>query len=61
MYEWEVPNSSLRVGVRNRRSDGKPPRHTDYVVEVRIFTSNGIPTNDGIMMAEHNFFGKVLV
>ncbi|CAF4146129.1 unnamed protein product, partial [Adineta steineri] len=28
MYEWEVPNSKLRVSVRNRRSDGKRPINT---------------------------------
>ncbi|UJR24888.1 hypothetical protein I4U23_006256 [Adineta vaga] len=58
MYEWEVPNSELRVSIRNRRSDGKRPIDTQFVVEVRIFGSNGLPTDDGIMMAWHNFNGE---
>ncbi|CAF0994087.1 unnamed protein product [Rotaria magnacalcarata] len=57
MYEWEMPTSPLRVSVRNRRSDGKRPIATQFVVEVRIFTASGRPTNDGIMMAWHNFHG----
>ncbi|CAF1300764.1 unnamed protein product [Adineta steineri] len=57
MYEWEVPNSQLRVSIRNRRSDGKRPKDTQFVVEVRIFGSNGLPTDDGVMMAWHNFNG----
>lgn len=59
LYEWEVPNSSLRVSVRNRRSDGKRPTHTCYVVEVRVFKRD-IPTDEGIMMASHNFHGRLL-
>ncbi|CAF2615057.1 unnamed protein product [Rotaria sp. Silwood2] len=55
MYEWAVPNSQLRVSVRNRRSDGKRPKDTQFVVEVRVFGSNGLPTDEGIMMAWHNF------
>ena len=58
MYEWEVPNSQLRVSVRNRRSDGKRPIDTQFVVEVRVFGSNGLPTDEGIMMAWHNFNGE---
>lgn len=58
MYEWEVPDSSLRVSVRNRRSDGKRPLDADFVVEVRVFSENGIPTDEGIMMAWNNFNGK---
>ncbi|CAF1238466.1 unnamed protein product [Adineta steineri] len=57
MYEWEVPNSKLRVSVRNRRSDGKRPINTDFVVEIRVFGTNGLPTDEGIMMAWHNFEG----
>ncbi|CAF1141221.1 unnamed protein product [Rotaria sordida] len=56
LYEWEVPNSPLRVSVRNRRSDGKRPRDTNFVVEVRVFKKD-IPTDEGIMMAWHNFTG----
>jgi hypothetical protein len=51
MYEWNIPNSQLRVSVRNRRSDGKRPKDTYFVVEVRVFDSNGYPTDDGFMMA----------
>ena len=58
MYEWEVPNSQLRVSVRNRRSDGKRPKDTQFVVEVRVFGSNCLPTDEGIMMAWHNFNGE---
>ena len=58
MYEWEIPNSQLRVNVRNRRSDGKRPIDTQFVVEVRVFTGNSLPSNEGIMMAWHNFHGK---
>lgn len=58
MYEWEVPNSQLRVSVRNRRSDGKRPIDADFVVEIRVFNANGRPTNEGITMAWHNFNGK---
>lgn len=58
LYEWEVPNSDLRVSVRNRRSDGKRPRDASFVVEVRVFNSRGLPTDDGIMMAWNNFNGK---
>ncbi|CAF1151790.1 unnamed protein product [Rotaria sp. Silwood1] len=58
MYEWEVPNSQLRVSVRNRRSDGKRPKDAQFVVEVRVFGSNGLPTDEGIMMAWHNFNGE---
>ena len=58
MYEWEVPNSELIVSVRNRRSDGKRPKDAQFVVEVRIFGSNGLPTDEGIMMAWHNFNGQ---
>jgi hypothetical protein len=57
LYEWEVPNSDLRISVRNRRSDGKRPRDTEFVVEVRVFNARGRPTNEGIMMAWHNFNG----
>ncbi len=60
LYEWEVPNSDLRVSVRNRRSDGKRPRDTQFVVEVRMFTARGMPTDEGIMMAWHNFNGEFL-
>lgn len=58
LYEWEVPSSDLRVSVRNRRSDGKRPKDAEFVVEVRVFNSRGYPTDDGIMMAWHNFHGK---
>lgn len=58
LYEWEVPNSDLRVAVRNRRSDGKRPKDADFVVEVRVFTARGKPTDEGIMMAWHNYNGK---
>jgi len=57
MYEWEIPNSSLRVNIRNRRSDGKRPIDAKFVVEIRVFTANDRPTNEGIMMAWHNFNG----
>lgn len=60
LYEWEVPNSDLRVSLRNRRSDGKRPLDADFVVEVRVFDARGRPTDEGIMMAWHNFNGKVL-
>lgn len=60
LYEWNVPNSDLRVSVRNRRSDGKRPRDADFVVEVRVFNARGRPTDEGIMMAWHNFNGKIL-
>jgi hypothetical protein len=59
MYEWEVPNSQLRVSVRNRRSDGKRPRDTEFVVEIRVFNTKGLPTDEGIMMAWHNFNGEL--
>lgn len=58
LYEWEVPDSDLRVAVRNRRNDGKRPKDTEFVVEVREFTSWGSPTDEGIMMAWHNFDGE---
>ncbi|CAF1072942.1 unnamed protein product [Adineta ricciae] len=57
MYQWEIPNSELRVNVRNRRSDGKRPIDTQFVVEIRIFNDHGFPTDSGIMMAWHNFHG----
>ncbi|CAF1197047.1 unnamed protein product [Adineta steineri] len=60
MYEWEVPNSKLRVSVRNRRSDGKRPINTEFVVEIRVFNTNGLPTEEGIMMAWHNFEGTFI-
>ncbi len=59
MYEWKVPNSQLRVSVRNRRSDGKRPIDTEFVVEIRVFSQNGLPTDAGIMMAWHNFNGEL--
>lgn len=60
LYEWEVPNSDLRVSVRNRRSDGKRPRDATFVVVVREFNRRGRPTDDGIMMAWNNFNGTFL-
>ena len=60
LYEWDVPSSDLRVSVRNRRSDGKRPKDAEFVVEVRMFNSRGNPTDDGIMMAWHNFRGESL-
>jgi protocatechuate 3,4-dioxygenase beta subunit len=58
MYEWEVPNSKLRVNIRNRLSDGTRPIGTQFVVEVRVFDPNCFPTEEGIMMAWHNFESK---
>ena len=56
MYEWKV-DEDLKVCVRNRLSDGRRPRDTNFAVEVRRFNQRDRPTDDGIMMAWHNFEG----
>ena len=56
MYERKF-NETLRVAVRNWRSDRRKPIDTDFVVEVRRFNGFDRPTDDGIMMAWHNFEG----
>jgi Ring finger domain len=56
MYERKF-NETLRVCVRNRRGDGRKPIDTDFVVEVRRFNGLDRPTDNGIMMAWHNFEG----
>lgn len=56
MYQWKI-NDTLRVCVRNRRSDGRAPMDTAFVVEVRRFNDRGFPLDEGIMMAWHNFHG----